>query len=82
MNEHEIIQASKASGAMTYGGSTGAIYSGLTANEWGVLTGVFCALIGLVMKWYFGYEKLKLQRQFYAKMQRPDQEPDTGGGEL
>ena len=82
MNEHEIILASKAATTATYGGGTVAVFAGLTANEWGVVIGVFCGLVGVVLQWYFGYEKLKLQRQLYAKMQHPDQQPDTGKGEL
>ena len=82
MNEHEIVLASKAATTATYGGSTVTVFAGLTANEWGMAVGIVCALIGVILQWYFGYEKLKLQRQLYAKLQHPNEEPDTGKQEL
>ncbi len=82
MNEHDIVIASKAATTATYGGGTTAVFAGLTANEWGIVVGVIVGVAGVILQWYFGYEKLKLQRHLYSKIEHPSQEPDTGKQEL
>lgn len=82
MDDQQVVLAAKTGSVITQiSGATSVIF-GLTLNEWGVIVGLVGVVLGLVMQWYFGSQKLALQRQLYAKLQHPDQEPDTGKGEL
>lgn len=47
----------------TYAGSGGAIYSGLTLNDVGVLIGIATALIGLGLQLFFGAAKRREERE-------------------
>ena len=82
MDESQTVLASKAGAVITQISSGASVVFGLTLNEWGVIVGLVGVVLGLIMQWYFGSQKLKLQRQLYAKLQHPNQEPDTGKGEL
>lgn len=37
----------------TYGGGTVAVIGGMTANELAAIGGLFCAVVGLVVQWYY-----------------------------
>lgn len=82
MNDHEVVLASKTGAVITQISGATSVVFGLSLNEWGVIVGLIGVVLGLVMQWYFGSQKLKLQRELYAKIQHPDQDPDTGKGEL
>ena len=43
----------KAATSATYGGSGGAVYFGLTANEIGIYAGIAIALAGFFVNWYY-----------------------------
>lgn len=58
--------AEKISAAAAYGGSGTAVVFGLTPSEWsviGVLGGLLIGLAGYLTNLYFGWQRLKLERQ-------------------
>lgn len=61
MTNQELV-VTKAATAATYGGSAGAVFFGLTANEFVALAGVVIALIGLVVNIWFKWQHLKLAK--------------------
>ncbi len=52
--------ATKAALTATYGGSAGAVYFGLTANEIAAFGGLAVAVIGLLVTWYYKHKHYKL----------------------
>lgn len=55
--------AEKAATAATYGGSTGAVFFGLTANEFAALGGLGIAVVGFLVNVWFKAQHLKIARQ-------------------
>lgn len=51
---------SKTASAATYGGSSAAVYFGMTANEIAAFGGLFIAVIGLLVNIWFKHQHLKL----------------------
>ena len=61
----EVI-ADKVSSVATYGGSGTAIAFGLSASEWqavGVVGGLFAAVIGILINWWFKREHLRIAQR-------------------
>ena len=54
----------KASTVATYGGSAGALFFGLSANEFAAFGGLFIAVIGLAVNIWFKWQNHKLSREF------------------
>lgn len=52
----------KAATTATYGGGGGAVYFGLTSNEWAAWVGVAIALAGYLTNLYYRHQHLKLTR--------------------
>lgn len=52
--------ATKAALTATYGGSAGAVYFGMTANEIAAFGGLIIAIIGLLVTWYYKHKHYKL----------------------
>jgi hypothetical protein len=44
----------------TYGGSAGAVFFGLKADEFAALAGVVIALLGLIVTWWYKHKHYKL----------------------
>lgn len=66
----EVIGA-KVGAGVTYAGSGGAVIAGLTLTEWGVIVGIFTAIIGLVIQFWFGWRREEReQREHSARMAR------------
>jgi uncharacterized SAM-binding protein YcdF (DUF218 family) len=57
----------KSSTAATYVGATGAVYFGLTANEWAAFGGLGIAALGFLVNLWFKSQHLKLAREKAAK---------------
>lgn len=53
----------KASATAMYGGSSGAVFFGLTANEFAAVCGVVIALVGLVVNIWFKTQHLRIARE-------------------
>lgn len=62
MTSNELI-TTKAATAATYGGSAGAVFFGLTANEFAAFAGVVIAVIGLLVNIWFKWQHLKLAKK-------------------
>ncbi len=67
---HDATQtvATKAATAAQYGGSTAAVYFGMTASEIGAFGGLLIAVIGLLANIWFKHQHLKI-----AKKKRDEQ---------
>ena len=64
--ENAAIVGSKTA---AYGGASGAVVSGLTMNELGVLVGIFVGLAGLLLGQYWSWRKdRREQRESLARM--------------
>jgi hypothetical protein len=55
--------ASKAATTATYGGSSAAVYFGMTANEIAAFGGLAIAVIGLLVNWWYKHQHLKLVKK-------------------
>lgn len=53
----------KAASAATYGGSTTAVFFGLTANEFAAFGGLAVAIVGLLISWWYKWQHLKIARK-------------------
>jgi len=62
MTHNELI-VTKAASAATYGGSAGAVFFGLTANEFAAFAGIAIALAGLLVNIWFKWQHLKLAKK-------------------
>lgn len=82
MTEEHVAVAAKTGAVITQVASAGTLIFGLTLNEWGVLVGIVTAILGLIMQWYFGNQKLKNQREAYAQAGNRAYEIDTGKSDL
>lgn len=65
---NEII-INKVATTATYAGSSAAVFFGLTANEIAAFGGLFVALIGLWVSWYYKHQYKKQQREHYARIE-------------
>lgn len=45
----------------TYGGSAVSIFGGLTLNELAIVVGMFTAILGLAVQWYYKHQAVKAQ---------------------
>lgn len=70
---HDAVSTAvtKAASAATYGGSAGAVYFGLTANEFAAFGGLAIAMIGLVVNIWYKHLHYKL-----AKKNKDDERAD------
>lgn len=59
MTENTAIATSKAA---VYTGASGAVISGLTLNELGVVVGIFVGIAGLLMGQYWSWRKDRRER--------------------
>jgi hypothetical protein len=66
-DERTAQMITKSSTVATYAGATGAVYFGLTANEWAAFGGLGIALFGFFVNLYFKAQHLKLAREKAAK---------------
>ena len=57
----------KAATASTYGGGAGAVVSGLTLNEAGVIVGIVVAVAGLAAQLYFGIRRDRRERELHER---------------
>ncbi len=55
--------ASKAATTATYGGSSAAVYFGMTANEIAAFGGLAIAVIGLLVNWWYKHQHLQLTKK-------------------
>lgn len=61
MSQHAIeTVVTKTATAATYGGSAGAVYFGLTANEIAAFGGLAVAIAGLLVTWHYKHKHYKL----------------------
>lgn len=56
----------KIGATLAYGGSGGAVFFGLTVNELGVVVGIFTAVTGLAVNFYFKWREDQRQEQYWA----------------
>lgn len=61
----------KAATTATYGGSSAAVYFGMTANEIAAFGGLAIAVIGLLANIWFKHQHLQIAKQ---KLEEPDGE--------
>ena len=77
ITQHSIdLIGAKAGAAMTYGGSGVAVIAGLSLTEWGVIVGIFTALVGLAVQIYFKNREDKRQERYWSE--RIKEVPDDG----
>lgn len=62
--------AQRIASATTYVGSGGAVFFGLTANEFAAIGGLLLALLGFVVNLVFRWQHLQIVRR--AAVERPD----------
>jgi hypothetical protein len=91
MNEQITIAATRIGATATYGGSAltaGSAYAAQqtaavgTLETIGISVGILTALGGLLLQAYFGWQKLKLQKQAYERLGSKADEADSQKGEL
>lgn len=67
VNQEDAAQKiSDVGNALQYTGSAGTIVAGLALSEIGVLVGIFVAIFGFFMNWYYKHKHYKLQQQRFA----------------
>lgn len=62
MTQQTAAAVEKAATAATYGGSGGAVFFGLTANEFAAVGGLLIAVIGFVVNVWFKLQHLKIAK--------------------
>jgi len=60
----------KVGATLAYGGSGGAVFFGLTVNELGVVVGIFTAITGLAMNFYFKWREDQRQERYWAERRK------------
>jgi hypothetical protein len=65
-NHTEAITA--ISDKVMYGGAAGSIFFGLTASEFGILVGAFCAIAGFLVSWYYKHKAYMLKKGLHDKL--------------
>lgn len=63
ISQHAAEAVTRVASAATYGGSAGAVFFGLTANEFAALSGVAIAVVGLAVNVYFKAQHLRIARE-------------------
>jgi hypothetical protein len=74
--DHADALSAKIANAATYGGGIAAFLGGVTATWVAAIGGIVIGIAGLVMKWYFSQQHLKLARQIAASQRRVEDAPD------
>jgi hypothetical protein len=54
----------------TYAGSGAALYGGMTANEWAAIGGLVCAVIGVLVQWYYKRKSDKREAELHTERLR------------
>lgn len=68
LTEHQQDIVEKIANGTQYGGASGAVIFGLSANEFAAIAGVVIGLIGLAVNSYFKYKTYKLaEREALSK---------------
>ena len=68
MNQQTIETVASVSSKISYSGAGGAVFFGLTANEFAALVGAVVAVIGLIVNIYYKHKADKMMQRHYAKL--------------
>ena len=66
MSEHADTIAVAVGKTATYSGGASAFIFGLSANELAAFGGLFVAMIGVCIQWYFGRKRDRREAEYHA----------------